>query len=86
MTDTLSGADPSSVNFAVVDSDGTVQPSGPVTLGAGGTYLFTVLLQASRQGTDLNGIQYTATVSAKDLAGNAGSASTVVTVAHDQSN
>jgi glycosidase len=86
MTDNLSGVDPSSVNFAVLDSEGTVQPSGPVTLGAGGTYSFTVLLQASRQGTDPNSRQYTITVSSKDLAGNAGSASTVVTVPHDQSN
>jgi hypothetical protein len=59
MTDSLSGVDPSSVNFAVLDSDDTVQPTGPVTLGPGGTYSFTVLLEASRQGTDLNGRSHT---------------------------
>jgi glycosidase len=86
MTDNLSGVDPATAAFAVVDSDGTVQPTGPVTLGSGGSYSFVVLLRASRQGTDLSGRQYTITVSAKDLAGNLGSASTVVTVPHDQSN
>jgi hypothetical protein len=86
MTDNLSGIDPSTVNFAVLDSDGTAQPSGPVTLESGGTYSFTVMLQASRLGTDLSGRRYTITVSAKDLAGNLGSASTFVTVPHDQGN
>jgi glycosidase len=84
ITDSLSGVDPGSVTFAVVDAYGAVQPSGPVTLGVGGTYSFTISLQASRNGNDKDGRQYTITVSAKDLAGNVGSASTVVTLPHDQ--
>jgi len=84
ITDSLSGVDPSTAAFAVVDEYGQVQPSGPVTLGAGGSYSFTISLQASRNGNDKDGRHYTITVSAKDLAGNLGSASKVVTVSHDQ--
>jgi glycosidase len=82
--DNLSGVDPSTVTFRVVDEYGSVQPKGLVSLGSGGSYSFTVSLQASRNGDDNDGRQYTITVSAKDLAGNLGSASTVVTVPHDQ--
>ena len=39
-------------------------------LGAGGSYSFTVILQASRNGNDMDGRQYSITVSAKDFAGN----------------
>ena len=84
ITDNLSGVNPSSATFAVHDEYGLVQPSGPVTLGSGGSYSFVVSLQASRDGSDQDGRQYTITVSASDLAGNHGSASTVVTVPHDQ--
>jgi FG-GAP-like repeat len=70
--------------YAVTDEYGQVQPRGSITLGAGGSYSFTTLLQASRLGTDLGGRQYTVTVRASDNAGNAGSASAVVTVPHDQ--
>jgi hypothetical protein len=64
----------------VVDEYGSIHPSGPVTRGPGGSYSFTATLQASRNGTDLDGRHYIITVSAKDLAGNLGSASTIVTV------
>ncbi len=84
ITDNLSGVNPSSAAFAVHDEYGLVQPSGPVTLGSGGSYSFVVSLQASRDGSDQDGRQYTITVSASDLAGNLGSASTIVTVPHDQ--
>src|SRR5271157_348756 len=84
ITDSLSGVDPSTAAFNVVDEYGQIQPSGSVSLGAGGSYSFTVALQASRNGNDKDGRQYTITVSAKDLAGNLGSAATVVTVPHDQ--
>ena len=84
ITDALSGVDPSTAAFSVVDEYGLIQPSGAVSLGAGGSYSFTVSLQASRFNSDKDGRQYTIKVSAKDLAGNAGSATTVVTVLHDQ--
>ncbi|HXZ81562.1 MAG TPA: alpha-amylase family glycosyl hydrolase [Terriglobales bacterium] len=84
ITDNLSGVDASTAAFKVVDEYGTVQPNGPVSLGPGGSYSFTVSLQASRNGSDRDGRHYTITVSANDLAGNPGSAATVVTVPHDQ--
>ena len=84
ITDNLSGVNPSTAAFAVVDEYGSIQPSGPVSLGPGGSYSFTVSLQASRNGNDQDGRQYTITVSAKDFAGNLGSAATTVTVPHDQ--
>ena len=82
--DKLSGVNPSTAAFAVADEDGTVQPRGPVSLGPGGSYSFTVLLQASSNGNDLDGRHYTITVSANDFAGNHGSAAATVTVPHDQ--
>ncbi len=84
ISDKLSGVDPSTAAFSVADEYGSVQPSGPVSLGTGGSYSFTVLLQASRNGNDLDGRQYTITVGARDFAGNLGSAATIVTVPHDQ--
>jgi hypothetical protein len=84
ITDTLSGVNPSTATFAVLDEYGTVQPSGPVSVGQNGAYSFTISLQAMRNGQDLDGRLYTITVSAKDNAGNLGSASTAVVVPHDQ--
>ena len=84
ITDNLSGVNPSTAAFAVVDEYGRVHPSGPVTLGPGGSYSFTVSLQASRNGNDTDGRQYMISVSAKDFAGNRGSAATTVTVPHAQ--
>jgi hypothetical protein len=84
--DTGSGVNLSSAAYFVTDEYGLIQPTGSLTLGAGGSYSFTVLLQASRRGSDLNGRQYSITVRASDNAGNAGSKSTVVTVPHDRGN
>jgi len=84
ITDNLSGVNPSTAAFAVVDEYGSVHPSGIVTLGPGGSYSFTVSLQASRNGNDKDGRQYMISVSAKDFAGNRGSAATTVTVPHAQ--
>jgi hypothetical protein len=83
-TITDAGCTITSAAYAVKDEYGTVQPSGPVTLSAGGAYSFTVLLQASRLGTDLDGRRYTVIVQAKDNAGNGGSNTSVVAVPHDQ--
>jgi hypothetical protein len=82
ITDT--GCTLTSAAYAVKDEYGAVQPSGPVTLSAGGAYSFTVLLQASRLGTDTDGRRYMVTVRANDNAGNNGSKTTVVTVPHDR--
>ena len=84
ISDSLSGVNPGTTAFAVVDEYGSVQPQGPVSLGPGGSYSFKILLQASRNGTDLDGRQYKITVSARDYAGNLGSSATIVTVPHNQ--
>jgi probable HAF family extracellular repeat protein len=73
-----------SVAYVVADEYGRIQPSGGITLGAGGSYSFTVSLEASRKGNDKDGRHYTITVSAEDNAGNLGTSSTIVTVPHDQ--
>ena len=84
ITDAGSGIDASTARFAVTDTYGQMQPSGPVSVAADGSYAFTILLRASRNGTDLGGRTYTVTVSIGDRAGNAASISAVVTVPHDQ--
>jgi hypothetical protein len=82
ITDT--GCTVTSAAYAVTDEYGEIQPSGPVTLGPGDAYSFTVLLQASRVGTDLDGRLYTITVSASNNAGKTGSQAGSVIVPHDQ--
>jgi hypothetical protein len=84
--DSGSRVNATTATYAVTDEYGSVQPSGRVTLGSNGSYAFTIPLQASRNGDDKDGRQYTITVRAQDNAGNQGSASTVVTVPHDQGN
>jgi hypothetical protein len=84
LTDAESGVNASTTAYAVTDEYGLIQPSGgPITLGANGSYAFTISLQASRNGNDRDGRQYTITVYAKDTKGNQGSAVTAVTVPHD---
>jgi hypothetical protein len=63
----------------VMDEYGQIQPSGSITL-VNGSYSFTVALQASRRGNDPDGRHYMIAVSAKDIAGNLGGASAIVTV------
>jgi serine protease len=84
ITDSESGVDTSTAAYAVTDEYGSIQPSGTVTLGANGSYSFTIQLQASRNGNDKDGRQYIITVGAQDDAGNEGSAATGVVVPHDQ--
>jgi hypothetical protein len=82
ITDT--GCTIASAAYAVTDEYGQVQPSGPVTLGTGGAYSFTVWLQASRLGSDLDGRLYTVTVRASNNAGQTASQAGTVIVLHDQ--
>jgi hypothetical protein len=84
ITDAGGSVNASTAAYAVKDEYGQVQPSGPIILSSGGKYSITVWLQASRDGNDKNGRKYTITVSAKDNNDQLGSASTVVTVAHDR--
>jgi len=85
ITDATSGVDPASITYAVTDEYGTVQPTGPITVGAGGSYTFTVSLQASRNDDDLDGRRYVISVSASDKAANRGTSTVVVIVPHDRS-
>jgi probable HAF family extracellular repeat protein len=86
MSDNLSGVNSSTAAFAVRDSYGLVQPTGPVSVASSGAYSFTISLEARRAGQDKNGRLYTIVVSAQDNAGNASSATTMVIVPHDQGN
>jgi hypothetical protein len=70
--------------YAVTDEYGKVQPSGLVTLSPEGAYSFTVLLEASRLGADIDGRVYTVTVGASNDASNTGSEARTVIVPHDQ--
>lgn len=83
-TITDSGCAVKTAAYAVTDEYGEVQPTGAITLGPTGNYSFTILLQASRLGTDSDGRRYTVTVQASDNAGHSASNTSVVTVAHDQ--
>ncbi len=73
--DSLSGID--SLSFKVTDEYGKVQP---IITGFGST----IKLEASRDGNDKDGRIYAISVTAKDKAGNESTASTIVTVPHDQ--
>jgi probable HAF family extracellular repeat protein len=77
-----SGVKVGSAAYVVMDEYGQIQPSGNLTLGADGSYAFTVELEASRRGNDRDGRHYTIAVSARDNLGNPGFKSTLVTVPH----
>src|SRR5262249_40300624 len=47
IVDTGSGVNASTAAYSVLNEYGMVQPSGNIALGSGGSYSFTVLLQAS---------------------------------------
>lgn len=78
-TSRLAGA-----RFKVTDEYGLVQPAGPITVAANGTYSVTLSLVADRNGNDNDGRKYTIIIVATDQGGNEGSATTTVIVPHDQ--
>jgi len=71
-----------SVTFRVHDEYGRVHPSGSASV-TDGRFSITVLLEASRQGHDVDGRTYVLSATARDLEKNEASASTRVTVKHD---
>ena len=73
-----------SASFTVVDEYGAIQPSGAITLDGSGHFSVTVMLEARRNGNDLDGRTYTFVVTASDRKHNTASASASVVVAHDQ--
>src|SRR5262249_4512126 len=84
ITDADSGVASDTATYEVSDEYGRVQPSGDITLDAKGNYTFTIQLQASRNGNDRDGRQYTIIVSAEDIAGNIGLEVTRVIVPQNQ--
>ena len=64
ITDKVSGLHASTATYVVIDEYGSVQPSSKVTLGSNGNYSLTIQLQASRNGNDTDGRQYTMSVMA----------------------
>ena len=84
ISDSGSGVNRSSARFAVTDEYGAVQPSGSIVVAADGSFTVSVPLVADRLGADADGRKYTIVVTARDNAGNTGSATVVVNVPHDQ--
>ena len=82
ITDSGSGYKPGSAEYSAQDEYNLVHPSGHITLDSSGNYLFTVLLQASREQNDADGRRYNIRVSAKDNAGNPAAKWTRVIVPH----
>jgi hypothetical protein len=82
--DTGSGINAGTAKYAVIDEYRLVQPRGAVPVASDGTYSFTISLEASRNGDDTDGRQYTIVVSARGRFGDLGSGSAPVVVPHDQ--
>ena len=72
------------VTYKVIDEYGKIQPSGNVTIGAGGVYSFIVTLEAYRNGNDADGRLYTIQVKATDMSGQSTTIVTIVRVPHNQ--
>jgi len=79
-----SGVLASSVEYAVTDEYHLAQPRGRMTLDSAGNYLFTILLRASREGSDTDGRRYYIRVSARDNAGNRAAKWQAIKVPHDR--
>jgi len=77
-----SGLNASSLEYAVTDEYGEVQPFGKIPLGSNGSYSITVLLRAGRRNSDLDGRHYTIRVSARDNNGNKAARFSRVIVPH----
>ncbi len=68
ITDALSGIDPASVFYNVIDEYSVISLSGPVTLQPNGDFSFTLSLPATKNAGDRQHV-YTIYVSAADMAG-----------------
>jgi hypothetical protein len=77
-TDAVSGI--GSASFSVIDEYGVTQPSGSVNVQPNGSYSFSLVLPATKHGSDKNGHLYTIIVTATDQAGNTASATTTLTI------
>ena len=79
ITDALSGIDPASVFYNVIDEYSVISLSGPVTLQPNGDYSFTLSLPATKNAGDRQHV-YTITISAADMAGISKSANDTVKI------
>ena len=79
VTDALSGINPSTVFFNVVDEYSVFQPTGPVTLQPNGDYSFTLSFPATKNPGDRQRV-YTITLSAADMAGTSKSVTDTVKI------
>jgi hypothetical protein len=89
VTLTLSGADAvsglASVSYVVTDEYGTSLSIPTRTLSGNSTaWTETLLVEARRNGEDLDGRLYTVTATITDVAGNTSTAATEIIVSHDQ--
>jgi hypothetical protein len=78
ITDSGSGVDPTTAHYRVTDTEGTVQPSGSVTLSSKGTYSFAVQLDAIQ--IKKRSRLYKVYVSAADRVGNVGTGNLAIPV------
>lgn len=72
-----------SAEFRLDDEYGQINSSSTFSVGSDGQFAFSVPVQASRRGDDLDGRTYTITVTASNEVGSGSSAPIVSTVAHD---
>ena len=68
VTDALSGINPQTVSYHVIDEYSVFEPAGPVTLQPNGDFSFTLTFPATRNASDRQHV-YTIYISAGDLAG-----------------
>lgn len=83
-TITDSGSGVASASYIVEDEYGEIQPSGNIYLYSGGQFYLNIPLEAYRKGSDFDGRVYTMHITAIDKLGNTSTATTTVTVLHDQ--
>jgi hypothetical protein len=85
-TITISGCTPgaATASYLVIDEYGELAPSGSIAVAADGSFSFVVRLTASRRGNDADGRTYTVAIRARSVSGAATTATTAVTVPHDQ--
>lgn len=78
------GCRQSSTLYKVQDEYGTMDSQGNVTLDSSGNFSFEVPVEASREGSDLDGRTYKITVFSSNEAGTGNSGTFAVNIAHDQ--
>ena len=79
VTDALSGINPSTVSYHVIDEYSLVEPSGPVSLQPNGDFSFTLIFPATKNAGDRQHV-YTIYLSAGDMAGVGKSATDTVKI------